>query len=216
MRVYKDHLPDGRYEVFSEELSLVTKSVDKHNSFSERLFAYMDQILKSKPNISVLAVEAYTLFLMNKTSNWITKNKQDMKMLISEARKSFATEKELFCRRKREIERQREERQESEFEKKAEIKRRRLVRLEKQSDEIVRYGLWKSPRECKLKIREIANTSEKVKALKAQLRYRKNVLKQSTLEKDVFSFSKKNSNGKRCFLSHKDLLSNLLKVLKSV
>ena len=68
LHVYKDHLPDGRYEVFNEELSLVTKSVDKHNSFSERLFAYMDQILKSKPNISVLAIEAYTLFLMNKTS----------------------------------------------------------------------------------------------------------------------------------------------------
>lgn len=51
--VYKDHLPNERYESFIEELSQATctKSVDKHNSYSERLFAYMDQILKSKPNI---------------------------------------------------------------------------------------------------------------------------------------------------------------------
>lgn len=65
--VYKDHLPNERYESFIEELSQATctKSVDKHNSYLERLFAYMDQILKSKPNILTLAIEAFTLFLMN-------------------------------------------------------------------------------------------------------------------------------------------------------
>lgn len=46
LHVYKDHLPNGRYESFTEELSLATKNVDKHNSYSERRFAYMDQILK--------------------------------------------------------------------------------------------------------------------------------------------------------------------------
>lgn len=216
IHVYKDHLPNGKYERFNEELSFVTKSVDKHNAFSERLFAYMDQILKAKPNISALAVEAYTLFLLNKTSTWIMQNEEDMKMLISEARKSVTTERELFLRRKGEIQHQREERQEAEFEKRAKLKRKRLERLEKQSDEIVLYGLWKSPQECKRKIKELSSTSDKVQALKAQLRYRKNVLKQKVPEKDLYSFSKKCSNGKRCSLSHKELMSNLLKVLKSV
>ncbi|XP_062619501.1 uncharacterized protein LOC134281055 [Saccostrea cucullata] len=216
LHVYKDHLPDGKYETFTEELSLATKSVDKYNSYSERLFAYMDQILRAKPNISALALEAYTLFLMNKTSTWIIRNKEDMEDLISEARKSVSTERDLFSKRKGEIQRQREEKQEEEFRKRAEKKRRKQVQLEKQSDDIIFYGLWKSARECKLRIKEYGRTSDKVNALKAQLRYRKNVLKQNVLEQKLFSFSRKSHDGKRQTLTHKELLSNLLKVLKSV
>ncbi|XP_065933731.1 girdin-like [Magallana gigas] len=216
LHVYKDHLPNGRYESFTEELSQATKSVDKHNSYSERLFAYMDQILKSKPNISTLAIEAYTLFLMNKTSTWIMRNSENTEVLISEASKSVIDERELFSRRKAEIQRQREERQEEEFQKRAEKRRKKRMQLEKQSDDIVNYGLWKSPRECKLKLKELNRTSDKCNALKAQLRYRKNVLKQTDLDKKLYSFSKIGSNGKRHPLTHMELMSNLLKVLKSV
>lgn len=90
------------------------------------------------------------------------------------------------------------------------------MQLEKQSDDIVNYGLWKSPRECKLKLKELNRTSDKCNALKAQLRYRKNVLKQTDLDKKLYSFSKIGSNGKRHPLTHMELMSNLLKVLKSV
>lgn len=90
------------------------------------------------------------------------------------------------------------------------------MQLEKQSDDIVNYGLWKSPRECKLKLKELKRTSDKCNALKTQLRYRKNVLKQTDLDKKLYSFSKIGSNGKRHPLTHMELMSNLLKVLKSV
>ena len=43
LRVYKDHLPNGRYAHFTDYLSKITQSVDKHNSFSEKLFGYLDQ-----------------------------------------------------------------------------------------------------------------------------------------------------------------------------
>lgn len=90
------------------------------------------------------------------------------------------------------------------------------MQLEKQSDDIVNYGLWKSPRECKLKLKELNRTSDKCNALKAQLRYRKNVLKQTDLDKKLYSFFKIGSNAKRHPLTHLELMSNLLKVLKSV
>lgn len=90
------------------------------------------------------------------------------------------------------------------------------MQLEKQSDDIVNYGLWKSPRECKLKLKELNRTSDKCNALKAQLRYRKNVLKQTDLDKKLYSFSKIGSNAKRHPLTHMELMSNLLKVPKSV
>lgn len=72
------------------------------------------------------------------------------------------------------------------------------------------------PRECKLKLKELNRTSDKCNALKAQLRYRKNALKQTDLDKKLYSFSKIGSNGKRHPLTHMELMSNLLKVLTSV
>lgn len=92
--------------------------------------------------------------------------------------------------------------------KKGEKKR---MQLEKQSDEVVNYGLWKSPLECKLKMKELNRTSDKCKHS-----LQENVLKQTDLDKKLYSFSKIDSNGKRHPLTHMELMSNLLKVLKSV
>ena len=39
-----------------------TDSVEKHNVFPERMFGFLDHILKYKPNISTLAAEAYVMF----------------------------------------------------------------------------------------------------------------------------------------------------------
>lgn len=146
----------------------------------------------------------------------IMRNSENTEVLISEAKRSVIDERELFSRRKAEIQRQREERQQEEFQKRAEKRRKKRMQLEKQSDDIVNHGLWKSPRECKLKLKELNRTSDKCNALKAQLRYRKNVLKQTDLDKKLYSFSKIGSNGKRHPLTHMELMSNLLKVLKSV
>ena len=168
-------MPNGKYEHFIHYLSKITPSVDKHNSFSERLFGYLDQILKTKPNISTLAAEAYAMFLMNKTAPWIQNCDFDLTTVVSNARKSVNSERGVFQRRKRKIQRQTDQKQHEEFQKKAEVNRRRLNRLEKESDEIVIYGLWKTSRECKQKLKEYRSASEKTKALKAQLRYRKNV-----------------------------------------
>lgn len=51
------------------------------------------------------------------------KNRENIEVLISEARRSVIDERELFSRRKEDIQRQREERQEEEFQKRAEKRR---------------------------------------------------------------------------------------------
>lgn len=56
---------------------------------------------------------------MNKTFTWTMRNRENVKVLISETRRSAIDERELFSRRKEEIQRQREERQEETFEKRA-------------------------------------------------------------------------------------------------
>lgn len=70
---------EHRYGSFTEELLHATKGVDKHNSYYERIFAYMDQIL---------AIEAYTLFLTNKTSTWIVRNRENIDVFFLETRRS--------------------------------------------------------------------------------------------------------------------------------
>lgn len=48
-------------EHFTDDLSKITKSVNKHISYSERLFGYLDQILTAKTNISTLATDLYAV-----------------------------------------------------------------------------------------------------------------------------------------------------------
>ena len=63
--IFKDHLPGGKFQNFTE------KSVDKHNKYPERMFAYLDFLLAIKPNISNLASESYIMFGLNKTLTWL-------------------------------------------------------------------------------------------------------------------------------------------------
>ena len=58
---------------FSETDRTITNSVVKHNKFAERVFAYTDQLLKFKPNISHIAQEAYIMFCLNGTAEWLAK-----------------------------------------------------------------------------------------------------------------------------------------------
>ena len=59
-------------EVEKEE----TSSVVKHNKFAERVFAYTDYLLKTKPAICHISQEAYIMFCLNKTTEWL-RNKDD-------------------------------------------------------------------------------------------------------------------------------------------
>ena len=53
---YKEFLEGGIYS--QEDAHLTTASAELHNKFAERVFTYSDQLLKFKPNISHLGMEA--------------------------------------------------------------------------------------------------------------------------------------------------------------
>ena len=69
----KDHFSMLMSGTFSETDRTITNSVVKHNKFAERVFAYTDQLLKFKPNISHIAQEAYIMFCLNGTAEWLAK-----------------------------------------------------------------------------------------------------------------------------------------------
>ena len=212
--VYKDHLPGGRYETVDDVTAEQSQSTEKHNAYVERLFGYLDQILRAKPNISTLASEAYAMFLMNKTGQWLSQQNQvDIIEMLADARHKVSKERSLFKSRKEEIMQDRRQKQEEEFLKKEKSRQRKMASIEKQSDDIIRYGLWKTKQECRAKLREQTTVKEKTLAVKSQLRYRKNILKQQA-DKCLFLFTKKADNGKRLPLKLQDLTNNLIELLK--
>ena len=83
-----------------------TNSVEKHNKFSEYVFAYYDQLLRFKPNIQTLASEAYVMFSVNRTSDWLNqKSPEDLENLLCHARKNVSSIQKQFKVRKDEIKR---------------------------------------------------------------------------------------------------------------
>lgn len=51
--------------------------------------------------MSILATKAYTLFLINKTFTWIMRNRENIEVLILEAKISFIDKRLLFNRKKK-------------------------------------------------------------------------------------------------------------------
>ena len=89
-------------------------------------------------------------------------------------------------------------------------KEKSLRQKEQLTQEIVRCGLWQTHRDIVTALSKEKSKSAKLKALKAQLNFRKKVLEQRHPDKDVFAFS---SKGKQ--LSVDELVSNLKKLLST-
>ncbi len=70
-----------------EEEKEKMNSVQKHNKFAERVFAYTDYLLKVKPNATHITQEATIMFSLNMTSEWLhSKNEKERKELIKSAK----------------------------------------------------------------------------------------------------------------------------------
>ena len=70
-KLYKEHLPGGNLASVDPD---VTKGNPKTSSFAESVFGQLDQILRTKPNITTLAAESYIMFL-NKKNNAVAEFK---------------------------------------------------------------------------------------------------------------------------------------------
>ena len=55
------------------------------HKFSESVFGFMDQLVRSKPNISTLSAEAYVMFANNKTNAWLEEKDASTQQAILKA-----------------------------------------------------------------------------------------------------------------------------------
>ena len=83
--LYGDHLLSGKYSGISASSQLYhqTRMMPKHK-FSESVLAYIDEPPRRKPNISIIACEAYSMFSQNKTMDWLnSKSHNELQHLLS-------------------------------------------------------------------------------------------------------------------------------------
>ena len=85
---------------------------------------------------------------------------------------------------------------------------RKLRQREKLTQDIIEYGLWQISDDISRGLSQLRSNSAKVKAIKAQLDFRKLVLEQTHPEKDVFFLTKI-----RRKLSVDELVTNLCKLV---
>ena len=162
---------------------------------SERDFAKLDRLLREKPNATTIALEGIILFSNNKTAQWLhEKSPQDREAIFKRARKVAPEFKDLYKQRRRQL---LEDRSKVLHDKQLALQKLREKKFrekEKLTEEIMTYGLWQSKSQVTSGLEKIRSVSEKLKALKTQLDFRRKVLEQ-TGPKEIFCMSK---NRRKC------------------
>ena len=185
-----DHLPGGYLDEPSKQLKIETRSVPNSNTISERDFAKLDRLLREKPNASTLSLEGIILFTNNKTASWLQmKSSEEREQLFRQAKKLAPEFKELYRSRRQQllVDRARILR-EKQFAIQ-QLQEKRLKEKEKVTQDLMSYGLWQTEIQVHEGLRRLRSNSDKLKALKCQLDFRKKVLEQKA-PKDVFYLSK--------------------------
>ena len=179
-RLYSDYLVGGKWESCrgDKDLRESLTSVPKHNNFSETVFGQLDRIMKEKPNISLIASEAYIMFVHNKTIDWLNgKTDQEKSLLLSQARKYVKPARCKFMTRISEIERRRRANLEDKMKKAEELETARLKRLEDYTNAILDWGLWQTDVQVDFHMgTDFKTKTDKISALTAQLNFCKHVL----------------------------------------
>lgn len=167
-----------------------TACVPATNTISERDFAKLDRLIREKPHASTLALEAHILFANNKTSNWLAqKSATEREKLMQEARKNAPHFRKTYQQRVTRIEQEQIKQQKQKEKRKMEAETRLIRAKEKVTSEMLDYGLWQSIIQIDSCLDGIKSETQKKKALKAQLRFRKVVLEQES--DSAYKFSSK-------------------------
>ena len=163
---FRDHLPGGVYDNPSEQMRELTKSVEKHNKFSESVFGYLDRLLRFKPHLKTLSAEAYVMFAVNKTSQWLENkeaNDVEQELLnaykdVEKTRKKYRERKEEISRRKHAILREKMEKAEA-----SRIKQEREI--VQQTNAVLFWGLWQTVEQVDIML-DTMSVREKMKLLR--------------------------------------------------
>ena len=217
-RLVVDQLPEGRYDLESENLSNIksqSKSVIPHNKLPEFAFGVLDFQLRYRPNASLLVNESFLMFTMNKTKEWLeTLEEGERNRLLQASRKEGREFREKFRERCKQISEKRRNELRKKEEDIAQKKQKVLAQKEELTNKIIHYGLWQSLEQIERELDSLQSEKEKRDALSSQLKFRKFVLEQQYKDKKVFNLTEVFENKRRPMTIYK-LKENLGKLVES-
>jgi hypothetical protein len=128
------------------------------------------------------------MFSFNQTGEWLQNVPSNETInLLNEARMKRKSLKDKFRSRCKEIENKRKLALQEKQEAIRKIKENVYKKKEKQTSDMLYYGLWQNVSMVDEMLQSISNISDKRKALISQLRFRQNVLTQFSKDKTIFN-----------------------------
>ena len=143
------------------------------------------------------------------------KDSEEQKRLLRMASKSVKKLREKYKSRLQEIEESRRVAMNGKIAKLEQLRREKIRKRERYTSDILHHGLWQSETEVDNMILSCIKKNDKVEALKAQLKFRKEVLNQILDDKTVFCITKiKDGSKSRKQLGVEELVQNLKDLVK--
>lgn len=168
------------YENPSDELRQITKSADKHNKFSESVFAYLDGLMRYKLHIKTLSAEAYVMFATNNThASLDIKDSEEVNIILKDAYQDVDKTREAYKRQRDEIIKRKETILQEKLQKAQEARRKKEAANLLQTNYILFWGLWQRVEQIDAMIGAMKD-KEKLEVLMSQIRFRKNILHQAS------------------------------------
>ncbi len=147
------------------------------------------------------------MFSFNKTTEWLkAKTEEKEKQLLEQSRRQVARMQREF------IERQKLKLLKERLQKEEAARKKRLNAKIQQANSILFWGLMQTEDQVEKGL-EGMSKSEQTDCLKAQLRFRKNVLEQKSTDSKIFNFSVQDSDKTRRQLTVSELKDNVLKLI---
>ena len=173
-------LPGGKFYSPSPDLIAETEHVPKHNILNERSFALLDRHIREKPHSTTVTLSGTISYGKNNTDKWLSSLPTDEKhKVLAATRKETKEYQKRFVKRREQIRSEKLRIMKEKADKVEEKKERLLHKKEKLTAEIQSSagGLWTTKENMMTHLKN-KNDKEQESMIKAQMRYRKQVLKQ--------------------------------------
>ena len=216
LHLFKDQLLGGKLHTLDAKTQDKLRGTPKTSTIAESVFGRLDQLLRSKPRINTLAAEAYIMFSNNKTSMWLEEKEiEQQDEILKEASKRVKTLQKKFRDRLDEITANRKRIMDNEIKKREDARKERIKKQEDYTRNILIHGLWQNESQIDNMLQSYKSSVQKAEALKAQLKFRKEVLLQKAENKTTYNITKMKSNSKsRTNLIVEELADNLKTLVK--
>ncbi len=143
--------------------------VPKHNKWCEKVFGYFDRMLRDRPNITIIAAEAFVMWTYNRTAEWLcAKSDEEQDKLCDWACKEATRCLCVYHQRQQTMKVQKQLKVLNKINATLEKREKKTQKDQKCLDDVEKVGVW-SLDEIDSKLEMLPHIPDKVDAIKAQI-----------------------------------------------